>query len=73
MHEYNYSLYYEDGANLTANGFIDKLAYENWAKDGWYIKYSNKKVDKEKLKRLHNDNNGYMLEGNGSYEDCIIC
>jgi hypothetical protein len=72
MHEYNYNLYYEDGANLTSNGGMEFLEKEDWAKDGWYIKYPKEKVDKEKLRKLHDNNNGLMFMDNQSYEDCII-
>jgi len=72
MHEYNYNLYYEDGANLTSTGFIETLGREDWAKNGWYVKYPKEKVNKDKLKKLHEDGNQYMLKNNQSFEDCII-
>lgn len=71
MHEYKGNLYYEDGADLTTNGFIDILTYEEWAKEGWFVKYSKEKVDKDKLKKLHKNNEGYMFRNNKSYEECI--
>lgn len=71
MHEYNGDFYYEDGTNLTVGGFINRLAYEEWSREGWFIKYSKEQIDKEKLKNLHNNSKGYMLN-NKSYEDCII-
>ena len=69
MHEYNHTLYYEDGANLSAGDF--DLYTEEWAKEGWYVKYTKEQVDREKLKKMHNENKNYMLQS-GSYEDCII-
>jgi hypothetical protein len=69
MHEYKYSLYYEDGANL--DNHIDWLEGEKWAKDGWFVKYPRWKIDTEKLNKIHKDNGGFMLQS-GSYEDCII-
>jgi hypothetical protein len=71
MHEYKGNLYYEDGANLTADGFIEKLAREKWSNEGWFVKCSKDLIDKEKLEKLHNESRGYMLNGK-SYEDCII-
>jgi hypothetical protein len=68
MHEYKTDLYYEDGANLTHH--LDWLENEEWAKDGWYIKYNKDQVDKDKLDKMHKDNKGYMLQ-KGTYEDCI--
>ena len=72
MHEYNYNLYYEDGANLTHTNFIDELATYEWAKQGWYIKYPKEKVDIEKLKKMHEINKGRMVRGLETYEDCVI-
>jgi hypothetical protein len=68
MHEYNYTLYYEDGAALTHH--LDYIQSQAWAKDGWYIKYSANKVDIDKLSQMHKNNRGFMLQ-DGSYEDCI--
>lgn len=72
MHEYNGNLYYEDGANLTANGFINTLEREKWSKEGWFVKYSKDQVNKEELKKLHENYKSYMLKYGKSYEDCII-
>lgn len=71
MHEYNGNLYYEDGANLTASGFINILPKEKWSNEGWFVKYSKEMVNREKLKKLHVENKGYMLQDK-SYEDCIV-
>ena len=68
MHEHNCTMYYEDGANLTNH--LDWLENEEWAKDGWYVKFTKDQVDQEKLDKIHKDNKGYMLQS-GSYEDCI--
>lgn len=69
MHEYQYSLYYEDGANVSHDlGWIEN---QEWAKDGWFIKYSKEQVDKDKLNEMHRINKGNMLYGQ-SYEECII-
>jgi hypothetical protein len=46
MHEYKGDLYYEDGANLSSNGFIEKLAQEKWSKEGWFIKYTKEQINK---------------------------
>ena len=69
MHEYNNTLYYEDGANLTHH--LGYIASQEWAKDGWYIKYKASKVNRDMLTRKHEDNKGLMLQ-DGSYEDCIM-
>jgi len=71
MHEYNGKFYYEDGADLTTSGFINTLQNEKWSSEDWLIKYSKEQVDKEKLKRLHENSKGYMLKDNESYESCI--
>lgn len=71
MHAFNGDLFYEDGANLTRSGFITELRKYEWAKDGWYIKHPKEKVNKDKLKDMHN-NNQYMLRDGNSYEDCIM-
>jgi hypothetical protein len=72
MHEYNGDLYYEDGANLTVDGFIDTLEHEEWSREGWFIKYSKEQVNKQRLRELHTNNKGRMLNYNESYENCII-
>lgn len=72
MHEYNGNLYYEDGANLTVDGFISILEKEQWSREGWFVKYSKELVNKEKLEKLHNNNKGRMLNYNESYESCVI-
>lgn len=73
MHEYGYNLYYEDGANLSANGGLKFLMQEDWAKDGWYVKYTKDQIDIHKLVDLHEHSNGLMISYYGkSYEDCII-
>lgn len=72
MHEYNSNLYYEDGANLTSDGFIEILEQEEWSREGWFVKYSKEQVNKEKLKKIHENNKGRMLNYNESYENCII-
>lgn len=72
MHAYNDKLYYEDGANLTDSNFVSILAHYDWARHGWYIKYPKEKVDREKLKEMHEKSKGYMLESNMTYESCII-
>ncbi|MDF2841783.1 MAG: hypothetical protein K0R00_209 [Herbinix sp.] len=69
MHKYDGGLYYEDGANLTTSDF--DLSQEEWAQDNWYIKFTQEKVDAEKLRKMHEDSRGYMLQC-VSYEDCII-
>jgi hypothetical protein len=68
MHSYRDILYYEDGACLLHH--LDFISSQNWAKDGWYIKYTQDKVDKEKLDTMHKVNTGFMLSSD-SYEDCI--
>lgn len=70
MHEYNNNMYYEDGANLTSGNF--DLSNENWAKDGWFIKYNKNEIDLEKLEKKHKDNRHFMLQDGSSYEDCVI-
>jgi hypothetical protein len=72
MHEYKGNLYYEDGADLTTDGFIETLFHEEWSREGWFIKYSKEQIDEEKLERLHNENKSKMLEYGKSYEECII-
>lgn len=72
MHEFKYELFYEDGANLTINGGIEFLEQQEWAKEGWYIKFPKEKVDIEKLKKLHEDSKTIMLKYGQSYEDCIL-
>lgn len=69
MHMYKNSLYYEDGANLTSSIF--DIFDEEWAKDGWRIKFENKQVDFDKLNDMHIKSNGYMLDSDKSYENCI--
>jgi hypothetical protein len=65
-------LYYEDGANLTSDGFINILEKEQWSREGWFVKYSKEQIDKEKLEMIHIDNKGRMLSYDESYENCII-
>lgn len=72
MHTYNDRLYYEDGANLTDNNFVSTLEHYDWAKQGWYVKFSKEKVDKAKLKKMHEESMGHMLDSNVTYETCII-
>jgi len=72
MHSYKGDLYYEDGANLTLGSGFDYLNHEEWAKEDWYVKFSAEKVDKEKLKELHEKYGNIMLQGDKSYEECII-
>jgi hypothetical protein len=70
MHMYMGSFYYEDGANLTDSNF--DLSKENWAKDGWFIKSNNAKVDQEKLENMHQLYKNSMLPDNLSYENCLM-
>jgi hypothetical protein len=72
MHSYKGDLYYEDGANLTVGDGFDYLNREEWAKDGWYIKFPVEKVDQAKLKELHDHYGNRMITDDKSYEDCII-
>lgn len=69
MHCYNGSLYYEDGANLTANRF--NLSAEPWAKDGWYIKHLKCHIDQQKLAELHKEHDGMLPDG-VSYECALL-
>jgi len=70
MHYFNGAFYYEDGANLSATGFVNReLRAYDWAKDGWYIKHKKEIVNIKKLKEMH-ENNKYTLQGS-SYEECI--
>lgn len=72
MHDYKGNLYYEDGANLTGGDGLEYISKEEWAKDGWYIKYPADRVDQAKLKELHEKHKTMMLSGGYSYEECII-
>lgn len=69
MHEYHYTLYYEDGANVSHD--LEWLKDQDWAKDGWYVKYSKEQVDIKILDMMHKMRPGYTLQS-GSYEDCIL-
>ena len=69
MHMYKGKLFYEDGADLTTSNF--KLENEDWAKDGWRIKFSKDKVDNDKLSKLHEKRKYRMLQGIETYEECI--
>lgn len=69
MHEFNGNIYYEDGANLTTGGLVDK-PYD-WMLSGWRIKASPDMVNFEKLHEMHKGSKGYTLTGS-SYEECII-
>jgi hypothetical protein len=72
MHEYKGNLYYEDGALLTSNNTMEWLQREEWAKTDWYIKFSEDKINKDKLKDLHDRFSRTMLPYNSSYEECVI-
>jgi len=67
MHYYDGSFYYEDGVNLTPH--LEWLESQEWAKDGWYVKYMAILVDINTLKQLHN----YVRRSttNINYEACI--
>lgn len=69
MHMYNNELYYEDGANLQNE--IDWMMSEKLFEDGWCVKSESKCINKDKLKKMHEENSRYMLRGR-SYEECII-
>jgi hypothetical protein len=70
MHEYEHTLYYEDGGNVTQA--LDFIKGQTWSKDGWYIKFSRDVVNTDKLKSMHVHHNGHSLIGGESYEDCIM-
>lgn len=69
MHEYKGILYYEDGAVLTHH--LDWLSNQDWAKEGWYVKYTNNLLDIEKLAVMHKMSRGMMLNER-SYEECVM-
>lgn len=71
MHSYNNDLYYEDGANLTIGSGLDFIKREEWAKNGWSVKYTKDKVNTEKLDNMHKQYGSRMLPYGISYEDCI--
>ena len=68
MHMWKNSLYYEDGANLTATGFTEDLP--KFLEEGWYVKFYPDKVDTVMLENMHTKAQGMMLQG-ASYEECI--
>lgn len=69
LHFYNGDFYYEDGAVLN-DRTLESIGKDDWAKDGWTIKYPKEKVDTDALYILHVENKGTMLRDK-SYEDCI--
>jgi hypothetical protein len=71
MHVYDGHLFYEDGADLTACNFVKELKTYEWAKQNWFIKYPKERVDREKLRDMHNSRK-FMLLGDDNYEDCIM-
>ena len=44
MHMYRDTLYYKDSTNLSAGNF--DLQSEDWAAEGWEVKYTADKVDR---------------------------
>ena len=68
IHWYNGKYYFEDGAVVTKE-FLENSFWA--AKGNWRIKASEEDVDKEKLKKMHEESKGLMLF-TGSYEDCIL-
>jgi hypothetical protein len=69
MHEYRGVLYYEDGAILTNH--VDWIDNQDWAKEGWYIKYNKELINKDILKEMHRKNERFLSSDIG-YAKCII-
>jgi len=69
MHYFRDSYYYEDGAILMRH--MDWFESQEWAKDGWYIKYEASRVDLPLLNALHLLGKAYMFSKR-SYEECIL-
>ena len=68
LHFYNGNYYYEDGA-IVPDEFLFSQA---WAVEKpWHIKINKEDIDRNILKKMHDESRGYMLN-TGSYEDCKI-
>lgn len=65
MHYYDGSLYYEDGTEVTVQFLTDNNKSENWR-----VKKNPLEVDLIKLRDMHIEAEGMMLDS-GSYEDCF--
>lgn len=72
MHSFGCTLFYEDGANLSATNFEEFLEHEEWAQDGWYVKCPKERVDLEKLEKLHGEFKGRTLPYGRTYEECLL-
>ena len=68
LHYYKGKYYYEDGAVVTE----EFLFNADWTvQHPWEIRIPKEKVDFDKLKKMHDESKGYMLQER-SYMDCII-
>ena len=67
LHYYSGKYYYEDGAGFVSADFLES---QDWAREGWCIKYAADRIDREELQRIHENNRGYVLP-EGSYESCL--
>lgn len=68
LHFFDGKFYYEDGAVVTEE-FLEQQEFAMG--DSWSIKYSNLFIDYKKLKKMHEQSRGLMLQDK-SYED-VIC
>lgn len=70
LHYHEGKFYYEDGAVLSRDFIDNYLRKQPWASmNHWDISIPADEVDRDKLKRMH-DESGTLMLRKGSYMDC---